>query len=136
MENNGKRGAELKHSSIEDLKLFELEKSPIINVEINLELIPLFLYKTRRRSEESLEATNVIRTPDGQRLEQYVKVVGGREYGIPGPVDRDVPFRNNKPVARAWGMPTEGIVSFSLYEFLKILGKNPGGNNYEKVRES
>ena len=53
MENNGKRGAELKHSSIEDLKLFELEKSPIINVEINLELIPLFLYKTRRRSERA-----------------------------------------------------------------------------------
>ena len=69
MGTNGKRGAELKHSGVEDLKLFELEKSPIINVEINLELIPLFLYKTRRRSEESLEATNVIRTPDGRRLE-------------------------------------------------------------------
>jgi hypothetical protein len=72
MGTNGKRVAELKHSSAEDLKLFELEKSPVINVEINLELIPLFLYKTRRRSEESLEAKNVIRTPDGPRLEQYV----------------------------------------------------------------
>jgi hypothetical protein len=136
MGSNGKRGAELKHSSIEDLKLFELEKSPIINVEINLELIPLFLYKTRRRSEESLEATNVIRTPDGRRLEQYVKVVGGREYGIPGPVDRDVHVGIMKLVHRAGGMPPDGVVSFSLYELLKILGKNRGGNNYEKVRES
>ena len=62
MRSNGKREAELKHSGVEDLKLFELEKSPVINVEINLELIPLFLYKTRNRSEESLEATNVIST--------------------------------------------------------------------------
>src|SRR5215207_1623354 len=136
MGTNSKRGAELKHSGVEDLKLFELEKSPVINVEINLELIPLFLYKTRRRSEESLEATNVIRTPDGRRLEQYVKVVGGREYGIPGPVDRDVHVGIMKLVHRAGGMPPDGVVSFSLYELLKILGKNRGGNNYEKVRES
>jgi hypothetical protein len=136
MGTNGKRVAELKHSSAEDLKLFELEKSPVINVEINLELIPLFLYKTRRRSEESLEAKNVIRTPDGRRLEQYVKVVGGREYGIPGPVDRDVHVGIMKLVHRAGGMPPDGVVSFSLYELLKILGKNRGGNNYEKVRES
>jgi hypothetical protein len=124
MRSNGKREAELKHSGVEDLKLFELEKSPVINVEINLELIPLFLYKTRNRSEESLEATNVISTPDGRRLEQYVKVVGGREYGIPGPVDRDVHVGIMKLVHRAGGMPPDGVVSFSLYELLKILGKN------------
>jgi hypothetical protein len=124
------------HASVEDLKLFELEQSPIINVEINLELLPLFLYKTRGRSEESLEATNVIRTADGQRLEQYIKVVGGREYGLPGPVERDVHVAIMKLVHRAGGMPSDGIVSFSLYELLKVMGKNRGGNNYEKVRES
>ncbi len=120
----------------EDLRLFEPEKSPVINVEINLELIPLFLYKTRGRSEESLETTNIIHTPDGQRLEQYVKVVGGREYGIPGPAERDVHVGIMKLVHRAGGMPSDGMVSFSLYELLKILGKNRGGNNYERVRES
>lgn len=119
-----------------DLKLFELEKSPVINVEINLELIPLFLCKSRGRSEESLEATNVVETPDGQRLEQYVKVVGGREHGIPGPTERDVHVGIMKLVHRAGGIPADGVVSFSLYELLKILGKNSGGNNYEKVRES
>ncbi len=120
----------------EDLKLFESEKGPLINVEINLELIPLFLYKTRARTEESLEAKNVICTTGGQRLEQYVKVVGGREYGLPGPVDRDVHVGIMKLVHRMGGMPQDGLVSFSLYELLKILGKNRGGNNYEKVRES
>jgi len=123
-------------AEVKDLKLFELEKGPIISVELNLELIPMFLYKTRGRSEESLEATNVIRTPDGQRLEQYVKVVGGREYGLPGPTERDVYVGIMKLVHRAGGIPPDGKVSFSLYELLKILGKNRGGNNYEKVRES
>ena len=123
-------------AEVEDLKLFELEKGPIISVELNLELIPLFLYKARGRSEESLEATNVVRTPDGQRLEQSVKVVAGREYGMPGPVDRDVHVGIMKLVHRAGGLPPDGVVSFSLYELLKVLGKNRGGNNYEKVRES
>src|SRR5918912_442173 len=124
------------HAGVEDLKLFELEKSPIINVEINLELLPLFLYKTRGRSEESLEATNVISTADGQRLEQYIRVVGGREYGLPGPTERDVHVAIMKLVHRAGGMPPDGVVSFSLYELLKVMGRNRGGNNYEKVRES
>src|SRR5918911_3446676 len=124
------------HTGVEDLKLFELEKSPIINVELNLELLPLFLYKTRGRTEESLEATNVIRTAEGQRLEQYIKVVGGREYGLPGPTERDVHVAIMKLVHRAGGMPPDGVVSFSLYELLKVMGKNRGGNNYEKVRES
>jgi hypothetical protein len=44
----------------------------------------------QRRSEESLEATNIIRTPNGQRLEQHLKVVGGREYGLPGPTEQHV----------------------------------------------
>ena len=131
-----KRGNGTAHAEVEDLKLFELEKSPIISVELNLELIPLFLYKARGRSEESLEATNVIQTPDGQRLEQSVKVVAGREYGMPGPVDRDVHVGIMKLVHRAGGLPPDGMVSFSLYELLKVLGKNRGGNNYEKVRES
>jgi Replication initiator protein A len=123
-------------AEVEDLKLFDFEKGPIISVELNLELIPMFLYKTRGRSEESLEATNVIRTPDGQRLEQYVRVVGGRDYGLPGPTERDVYVGIMKLVHRAGGIPADGKVSFSLYELLKILGKNRGGNNYEKVRES
>jgi hypothetical protein len=136
MGSNAKQTQQPAHAYAEDLKLFELEKSPIISVELNLELIPIFLYKIRGRSEESLEATNVIRTSDGQRLEQHVKVVGGREYGLPGPTERDVYVGIMKLVHRAGGMPPDGIVSFSLYELLKILGKNRGGNNYEKVRES
>src|SRR5919112_1416902 len=136
MESSRKRENGMAHTEVEDLKLFEFEKSPIISVELNLELIPLFLYKVRGRSEESLEAKNVIRTPDGQRLEQSVKVVAGREYGMPGPVGRDIHVGIMKLVHQAGGLPPDRVVSFSLYELLKVLGKNRGGNNYEKVRES
>jgi Replication initiator protein A len=55
---------------------------------------------------------------------------------MPGPVDRDVHVGIMKLVHRAGGLPPDGTVSFSLYELLKVLGKNRGGNNYEKVRES
>ena len=41
------RGQKPVHAGIEDLELFELEKSPIINVELNLGLLPLFLYIQR-----------------------------------------------------------------------------------------
>lgn len=108
MGSNVKQTQQPAHAYAEDLKLFELEKSPIISVELNLELIPIFLYKIRGRSEESLEATNVIRTSDGQRLEQHVKVVGGREYGLPGPTERDVYVGIMKLVHRAGGMPPTG----------------------------
>lgn len=127
--------AELVADGAEDLRLFELENGPVISVEINLELIPLFLSKTRDRTEESLEATNVIRTAEGQRLEQYVRVVGGREYGMPGPIDRDVYVAVMKLLHRSGGMPADGRVTFTIYELLEILGKKKGGTGYERVRD-
>jgi hypothetical protein len=119
----------------QELKLFDVEGSPVIGVEINLELIPLFLSKTRGRTEGSLEARNVIRTPEGQRLEQYVKVVAGREYGMPGPIDRDVYVSVMKLVHRKGGMPTDGRLKFTIYEILAVLGKKKGGTSYERVRD-
>lgn len=119
----------------QDIKLFDIEGGPVISVEINLELIPLFLSKTRGRTEGSLEARNVVRTPEGQRLEQYVKVVAGREYGMPGPIDRDVYVSVMKLVHRKGGMPTDGRITFTIYEILAILGKKKGGTSYERVRD-
>lgn len=128
-------GVNLADHGAEDLKLFEVEKGPVISVEINLELIPLFLSKTRERTEESLEATNVVRTAEGQRLEQYVRVVAGREYGMPGPIDRDVYVSVMKLVHRKGGMPPDGRITFTIYEILGILGKQRGGTGYERVRD-
>jgi len=68
----------------------------------------LFLDKTHGRSEETLEATNVMRTADGQRLEQRVKVLGEREYVLPGPMERDVYVEIAKLVHRAGAYRSTG----------------------------
>jgi hypothetical protein len=62
----------------------------------------------QRRSEESLEATNIIRTPEGQPLEQHVKVVGGREDGLPGPTEQHVYVAIMELVYRAEGCGPTG----------------------------
>lgn len=120
-----------------ELKLFELDNGPLIHVEVNMEELPLFLFKSRDRVEESLEARNTILTADGQRLQQYVKVTGGRELGLPGPSDRDVYVAAMRHVHQNGGMPADGRVSFTVYGLLRLMGKNPrAGKNQERVRES
>src|SRR5919202_6642059 len=52
-------------------RLFELDNGPLIHVEVNMEELPIFLFKSRDRVEESLEVRNTIITEDGRRLEQY-----------------------------------------------------------------
>lgn len=134
VESKGSRAGVADHGG-QDLKLFDVESGPVISVEINLELIPLFLSKTRGRTEGTLEATNVVRTPEGQRLEQYVKVMAGLEYGMPGPIDRDVYVSVMKLVHRKGGMPANGRITFTIYEILAVLGKKKGGTSYERVRD-
>ena len=69
MTNNGAR----------EMTLFDAENGPLIRVEVNMEELPLFLFKSRERVEESLESRNTIITAEGQEIHQYVKVTGGRE---------------------------------------------------------
>ena len=120
-----------------DLTLFDLENGPIIPVEVNMEELPLFLFKTRDRNEEFIEARDTVVTAKGERLRQYVKVTGGREFGLPGPADRDVYVAVMRHVRRDGGMPPDGQVSFTIYELLRLMGKNPkSGKNIENVRRS
>src|SRR5919205_508789 len=120
-----------------ELRLCEFENGPLIHVEVNMEELPLFLFKSRDRIEESLEVRNTILTTDGQRLQQYVKVTGGRELGLPGPADRDVYVATMRHVHQGGGMPPDGRVSFTIYGLLRLMGKNPkAGKNHERVRES
>ena len=49
---------ELAESGVQELRLFEFEGGPLIQVEVNLEEAPLFMFKRRDRHEESTEARN------------------------------------------------------------------------------
>jgi replication initiator protein A len=130
-------GQKMIDNGARELQLFELDNGPLIHVEVNMEELPIFLFKSRDRVEESLQARNTIITEDGQRLDQYVKVTGGREFGLPGPADRDAYVAVMRHVHRNGGMPADGWVSFSIYGLLRMMGKNPrAGKNHDNVRDS
>lgn len=122
----------------QELKLFENEGGPIIQVEINLEEAPLFMI--RRKDEDTdaqtMESRATAVTRNGDWLEQYWKVTGHRDFGLPGAVDEAVFIAVMKLVSLRGGMPPDGRITFSLYELMKLLGKSRGANNYERLREA
>ncbi len=123
-------------SGVQELRLFEFEGGPLIQVEVNLEEAPLFMFKRRDRREESMEARNTVLTRDGDRLEQYWRITAHRDFGLPGPQDQDVFVAVMTVVSRRGGIPPDGRVSFTLYELLEILGKTHAGKNYDDLRDS
>ena len=126
----------LAESGVQELRLFEFEGGPLIQVEVNLEEAPLFMFKRRHRHEESTEARNTVLTKNGDRLEQYWKITAHRDFGLPGPQDQDVFVAVMTVVSRRGGIPPDGRVSFTLYELLEILGKTHAGKNYDDLRDS
>jgi hypothetical protein len=127
----------LAEGGVQDLRLFEFEGGPLIQVEVNLEEAPLFVFRRRDRHEEdSTEARNTILTKDGDRLEQYWRITAHRDFGLPGPQDQDVFVAVMTVVSRRGGIPPDGRVSFTLYELLEILGKTHAGKNYDDLRDS
>ena len=123
-------------SGARELTLFDFVSGPMIQVEVNLEEAPLFLFKRREREEDSIEARSTVITESGDRQEQYWKISGSRQFGLPGPLDQDVFVAVMTLVSRRGGMPHDGRISFSLYELLEILGKTHSGTNYEDLRVS
>src|SRR5215212_5738963 len=133
---SGMGNKELAESGVQELRLFESEGGPLIQVEVNLEEAPLFMFKRRDRHEESTEVRNTVLTRDGDRLEQYWKITAHRDFGLPGPQDQDVFVAVMTVVSRRGGIPSDGRVSFTLYELLEILGKTHAGKNYDDLRDS
>jgi hypothetical protein len=119
----------LAESGIQALRLFEFEGGPLIQVEVNLEEAPLFMFKRRDRREDSTEARNTVLTKGGDRLEQYWRITAHRDFGLPGPQDQDVFVAVMTIVSRRGGIPPDGRISFTLYELLEILGKTHAGKN-------
>ena len=121
----------------QELKLFEHEGGPLIQVEINLEEAPLFmLQKSEQGGEDVIESRSVVVTREGHRMEQYWRVTAHRDFGLPGAVDEHVFIAVMQLVQRRGGMPPDGRITFTLYELLEILGKTHGGKNYDELRDS
>jgi plasmid replication initiation protein len=121
----------------QELRLFEHEGGPLIQVEINLEEAPLFmLQKNEQDGEDVIESRSVVMTREGHRMEQYWRVTAHRDFGLPGAVDEHVFIAVMQLIQRRGGMPPDGHLTFTLYELLEILGKTHGGKNYEELRDS
>jgi hypothetical protein len=120
----------------QELKLFEHEGGPLIQVEVNLEEAPLFASNRRNRNEGSIEARNTVVTREGDRLEQYWKVTASPDFGLPGPLDQDVFVAVMRLVNRLGGIPPDGKIRFSVYELIELMNRTHAGSNYEDVREA
>src|SRR4028118_1513545 len=83
-------GKEVGKSSTRELTFFDFKSGPMIQVEVNLEEAPLFLLKSREREQDSIESRSTVITQGGDRQEQYWKITGSRQFGLPGPLDQDV----------------------------------------------
>ena len=133
----GKRAGKGLDNGAQDLRLFEHEGGPLIQVEINLEEAPLFmLQKSEQGGEDIIESRSVVVTREGHRMEQYWRVTAHRDFGLPGAVDEHVFIAVMQLVQRRGGMPPDGRITFTLYELLEILGKTHGGKNYDELRDS
>jgi len=112
----------------------EQSSSSPIKVESNLEEFPLFqLGRKRQKGTATYERT--IEGNDGSRLKQRFEVSSSK-YSLPGPMDMDVYLAVLELLEIRGGMPESGTLYFSLYELVHILGWQPGGRTYAKLKES
>lgn len=64
-------------------------------------------------------------------------VVGGSErYGLPGEKEQDVYVAILELISNRGGIPDDGVITFSLYELLEIMGDGHGGGEYRRLRTS
>ena len=112
----------------------EQSSASLIKVESNLEEFPVFqLGRKRQKGTAAYERT--IEGPDGSRLKQRFEVSASK-YSLPGPMDMDVYLAVLELLEIRGGMPESGTLHFSLYELVRILGWQPGGRTYAKLKES
>lgn len=63
-------------------------------------------------------------------------VTGNEKYGLPGEKEQDVYVALLDLISRRGGIPADGVISFSLYELLEIMGINHGGSAYRRLKTS
>jgi plasmid replication initiation protein len=106
----------------------------LIKVESNLEEFPFFQLG-RKRQEGSATYERTIEGKNASILKQRFEVSASK-YSLPGPLDMDVYLAVLELLEIRGGMPESGRLYFSLYELLQILGWQPGGRTYAKLKES
>jgi Replication initiator protein A len=119
-----------------DTETSAAEQLALIPVEANLEIPPLFQMRRTDPTNRMAECRVPVATAMGERLEQYWRISVPEPYELPGTFDQDTWVAVQTLVNLRGGMPTDGKLSFSLYELLEIMGRSDNGQNYKELRES
>jgi plasmid replication initiation protein len=114
--------------------LEDRSSTSLIKVESNLEEFPFFQLG-RKRQEGTATYERTIEGKNASLLKQRFEVSASK-YSLPGPLDMDVYLAVLELLEIRGGMPENGRLYFSLYELLQILGWQPGGRTYAKLKES
>lgn len=123
-------------SVYEEVEELPDESSALIGMEANLEVPPVFMLAYNDSQRDVAECTTVIVTAQGERIEQYWRISIPKPYTLPGSFDQDVWVAVQALVNRRGGMPPDGKLYFSMYELLKIMGRDHRGRHYDQLQES
>lgn len=110
-------------------------KKKVLPSEVNFLVLPFFSLSRGDHEKEGLEYKKVVER-DGKREEVVWKVSPSNQYGYPGIYDKKI-FKAVEELLGDRGYPIDNPVTFSVYELLKLMGKDSiGGRDYRQVRES
>ncbi len=119
-----------------DTEVIAAEQLALIPVEANLEIPPLFQMRRTDPTNRIAECRVPVVTTMDERLEQYWRISVPAPYELPGTFDQDAWVAVQTLVNMRGGMPSDGKLSFSMYELLEIMGRSDNGQNYKELRES
>lgn len=114
----------------------EKRQQQVVKAEGNFEDLPYFSVGNTRRGDEVIEYRNEIRSGDGQVLKQTWTVRALSGLGLPGTLDQDVYVALLQIIERKGEVPSDGWLSFSLYEMVSLLNRSHGGRDYQQVKQS
>ncbi len=114
----------------------QVEKKHIVKAEGNFEDLPYFSVGNARRGDGVIEYRNEIRSGNGQVLKQTWTVRALSGLGLPGTLDQDVYVALLQIIERQGEVPSDGWLSFSLYEMVSLLNRSHGGRDYQQVKQS
>lgn len=110
----------------------------VIRAEANFEEWAIGLPSSRTRLRQFTQEREVEALVGERRvlMRQSWTMRAGGEYALPGEFDQDVYYAVLCLVERRGGMPEDGVVAFTMYELLQVLGRGHGGKDYRQLAES
>lgn len=110
----------------------------LVRAEANLEEWAIGLPSSRTRLREFTQEREIEAEVGGRTvlMRQSWTMRAGGAYALPGEFDQDVYFALLCLVEGQGGMPDDGIVGFSMYELLGVLGRKRSGRDYRQLSES